>query len=101
MRYIVYGKVPFETYHFPRTSSAPRPSPKLTYSYATCGRTDTYSATKSSMISRLVTDAIGNISQAQLIGASASTPPVIMHSPNGGDSLLLGLSLLLLLVCSE
>ena len=40
--------------------------------------------TKSSKISRLVTAAIGNISQAQLIGASASTPPVIMQSRSIG-----------------
>ena len=35
-------------------------------------------------ISKLVTDAIGNISQAQLRGASAATPPVVMTSPSIG-----------------
>jgi hypothetical protein len=45
--------------------------------------TPTTSLSKSK-ISRLVTDAIGNISQAQLIGLSASTPPVIMQSRSIG-----------------
>ena len=51
-----------------------------TISTPTTSTIPTSPAASSSMISRLVTDAIGNISQAQLIGASASTPPVIMQS---------------------